>query len=173
VEAGRVEFKPAPLELGALCRRISEEILTATNHQNPIQLAVEALSESDAHGDENLLQHIFTNLLSNAIKYSPPGASVEFSVFRKEHEALFHVVDHGCGIPTQDQERLFQAFYRGKNTAHIPGTGLGLVIVKRCVTLHGGSIHCESWEGKGTTFVVTLPLFSAAQDYEKNTGDRG
>jgi len=65
----------------------------------------------------------------------------------------------GCGIPEADQKRLFQAFHRGANVRQISGTGLGLLIVRRCVTLHGGEIEFESVEGHGTTFTVRLPLF--------------
>jgi len=69
-------------------------------------------------------------------------------------------VDRGCGIPEDDQKRLFQGFHRGSNVRQIPGTGLGLLIVQRCVELQGGEIHFESIEGQGTTFTVRLPLFA-------------
>jgi signal transduction histidine kinase len=81
-------------------------------------------------------------------------------VSRRGKDALFRVIDRGCGIPTADQARLFQAFHRGSNVRQLPGTGLGLVIVKRSVALHGGEITFESGEGKGTTFTVRLPLFA-------------
>jgi signal transduction histidine kinase len=69
------------------------------------------------------------------------------------------VIDRGRGILEADRVRLFHAFYRGRNVGEVAGTGLGLVIVKRCVDLHGGRIRCESREGEGATFIVTLPLF--------------
>ena len=78
---------------------------------------------------------------------------------RRNEEAVFRVQDRGIGIPAADQKQLFNAFHRGSNAGHLPGTGLGLVIVKRCVELHGGQISCESTAGQGTTFTVTLPLF--------------
>ncbi|MCI0534577.1 MAG: sensor histidine kinase [Verrucomicrobiales bacterium] len=68
--------------------------------------------------------------------------------------------DGAEGIPEADRERLFQAFHRGSNVRQIPGTGLGLLVVQRCVALHGGEIQFESAEGKGTTFTVRLPLFA-------------
>ena len=113
----------------------------------------------NANGDESLLRHIFTNLLSNAVKYSSPDQRVDFIVHREEHHAICRVADRGCGIPESDQKRLFQAFHRGSNVRQIPGTGLGLLIVQRCVVLHGGDIRFESAEGQGTTFTVRLPLF--------------
>src|SRR5262249_58209477 len=113
-----------------------------------------------AYGDESLLRHIFTNLLSNAVKYSPPSERVDFLVKREGEDAVCRIFDRGCGIPDADQKRLFQAFHRGSNVRQIPGTGLGLLIVERCVRLHGGQIQVESVEGRGTTFTVQLPLFS-------------
>jgi signal transduction histidine kinase len=69
------------------------------------------------------------------------------------------VRDRGIGIPTEDQARLFEVFYRGRNVGESPGTGLGLVIVKRCVEVHGGTVTLQSQVGRGTTVVVRLPVF--------------
>jgi PAS domain S-box-containing protein len=158
VEAGKLDFKPMELNLPSLCRRVVDEILSATNHQNPIALEVDG-EIARARGDEGLLRHIFTNLLSNAVKYSRPRGGVKFEARREKDQAVFRIRDEGLGIPSVDQERMFQSFHRGRNATHLPGTGLGLVIVKRCVELHGGSIRCESTEEVGTTFTVTLPMF--------------
>ena len=105
------------------------------------------------------MRHILTNLLSNAVKYSKPGATVTLLVAYADGNAVFQVADTGCGIPAQDQERVFNAFHRAPNVRKIPGTGLGLVIAKRCVDLHNGRIRFQSEEGRGTTFQVRLPLF--------------
>jgi len=72
---------------------------------------------------------------------------------------VFSIVDWGLGIPTVDQALLFEAFHRAANVGQTPGTGLGLLIVKRCVDLHRGQIEFKSAEGAGSTFVVRLPLF--------------
>ncbi len=158
LETDRVTFKPTALNLPMLCRRICDEIESATNRRCAIELRVDNLPENVV-GDESLLRHIFTNLLSNAVKYSQPGQAVEFAINRESDSAICRVVDWGCGIPEADQKRLFQAFHRGSNVEQIPGTGLGLLIVQRCVELHGGKIKFESVEGKGTRFTVILPLF--------------
>jgi signal transduction histidine kinase len=113
------------------------------------------------------LRHIFTNLLSNAVKYSPPDQRVDFVVQREGDNAICRVTDRGCGIPEADQKRLFQAFHRGSNVRQIPGTGLGLLIVQRCVALHGGEIQFESIEGQGTTFAVRIPLFLVGADVRR------
>ncbi len=158
LEADRMTFKPAPLDLRTLCQRVCDEIESATSKRCAIHFQMEASSD-EAFGDESLLRHIFTNLLSNAVKYSPAGSNVEFAVRPDGPNAICRLADQGCGIPDVDQKRLFQAFHRGSNVQQIPGTGLGLMIVQRCVDLHGGTIQFESTEGRGTTFTVTLPLF--------------
>ena len=157
-EAARVTCSPMPLELVSFCRRCMDEIDSATGSVCPIHLTITNV-QGDAAADEGLLGHILTNLLSNAVKYSTPGSPVNFSIKRHGQQAQFEISDSGCGIPLQDQPRLFTAFYRAGNVGQIPGSGLGLVIVKRCVMLHGGSIRCVSAPGRGTCFTVVLPLF--------------
>src|SRR5574341_2081883 len=128
VEAGKMEYKPVPLDLVGFCRRLTEEVHSATEQRCPILLQA-SHSPQEALGDESLLRHIFTNLLANAVKYSTPGASVHFRVEQSNGEAQFQVQDRGTGITVADQAHLFKAFYRGQNVTHLPGTGLGLVIV--------------------------------------------
>lgn len=108
-------------------------------------------------GDQDLLRQILVNLLLNAVKYSPNGSPVEVHLSGNESQIIFSVHDQGIGIPTEDQENLFQAFDRGSNVGEIPGTGLGLAIVKTCVELHGGDITIASQEEQGTTVTVRLP----------------
>jgi signal transduction histidine kinase len=157
-ESGRIVSNPAPIDLGAFCQKLMEEQRAATNRRCPIQFTGKQ-GHAPARGDAGLLRHIFNNLLSNAVKYSPEGGAVEFSLERVDGDAVFRVLDHGIGIPAADAARLFTAFHRCANVGEAPGTGLGLLIVKRCVDLHGGDISFESREGRGTTFTVRLPLF--------------
>jgi signal transduction histidine kinase len=163
LETDRLTFKPAALDLVPFCRRIADEIESATSQRCPIRLQTSDGSVESAHGDESLLRHIFTNLLSNAVKYSSPGQPVDFTLQRAGAILVGQIVDRGCGIPDADQRRLFQAFHRGANVRQISGTGLGLLIVQRCVSLHGGEIQFESLEGQGATFTVRLPLFTQTQ----------
>lgn len=113
----------------------------------------------DARADECLLQHVFTNLLNNAVKYSEPGRSVQFRIERAGGDAVCVIRDRGIGVPEADLPWLFNAFHRGRNVGQRAGTGLGLVIVKRCVELHGGTIKVESQLGDGTTITVSLPVY--------------
>ena len=158
VEAGKLEFKPVALDLAGICERVTHQVHSATSGRCPIHFQAQALPA--ARGDEGLLRHILTNLLTNAVKYSKEGAPIEFSVEKKNGAAIFRVRDLGIGIPASDLKQLFTAFQRGGNANHVHGTGLGLVIVKRCVELHGGKITCESTEGIGTIFTVQLPVFN-------------
>ncbi len=158
VEAGKVAFTPQPLDLQSLCERFIDEVRSATDARCPIQLSL-APAPRSARGDEGLLRHILVNLLGNAVKYSPPGNLVEFRVEPRESFAVFTIRDRGIGIPDEDAPHLFEAFHRGRNVGDTPGTGLGMVIVKRCVELHGGEIDFTSHPGEGTTFTVGLPLF--------------
>jgi len=161
-DAGRMACNPAPLDLARICHRVVVEVESAANREGAVQFQLFDCKES-AYGDESLLQHILGNLLSNALKYSPSDKAVELMVRDTGNNVEFIVRDSGCGIPEPDQCRLFTAFYRGSNVAQTHGSGLGLVIVKRCVDLHCGTIRFESGSGTGTTFFVTLPLFGETE----------
>ena len=163
VEAANYPCQADRFDLADLCHRLVDEQHTATGRRCPIELKLGALPDAVC-ADSTLLRHVFTNLLSNAVKYSPPGVPVEFAVQREAHEAVFLIRDRGIGIPPADLSGLFSAFCRGSNTDGIPGTGLGLVIVKRCVELHHGQIDLRSELGAGTRVAVRLPLF--AKEFE-------
>lgn len=158
-DAGKLTFSPVPLDLEALCLKLTDESQSATVRRCPVEMAIEN-DLAGATADEPLLRHIFSNLLSNAAKYSPSGSPVEFRVRRDGDAAEFIVKDRGIGIPADDQLRMFEAFQRARNVGEIPGSGLGLLITKRCVELHGGSIGFVSNAGEGTAFTVRLPVFS-------------
>ena len=110
-------------------------------------------------GDADELDRLCGNLVSNAIKYTPDGRTVTIEVDRDGDEVVLCCADEGIGISAADQARLFQEFFRSTNPAAValPGTGLGLTIVKRIVERHYGRIDVESELGKGSTFRVRLP----------------
>lgn len=159
LDAGRMVFRPGPLDLGALCRRIVDEVHSTSSARCPIRFFTAGVP-AEILADERLLRHVLINLLSNAVKYSEEGEAVVFQVTGAENALRFHVRDRGIGIPQEDQVRLFDAFQRGSNVGQRPGTGLGLVIVKQSVELHGGTIEVESEVGSGTTVLVSIPLKS-------------
>jgi len=162
VEEGRMQFAPEPIDLESLCRSLCGELSSATNGACPICFTTEG-ELAGAVSDEALLRHILCNLLSNAVKYSEPGTTVDFSVRRDGANAVLTVRDRGIGIPEEDQAKLFTSFTRGSNVGVRPGTGLGLVVVQRCVVLHGGELGIASTVGQGTTVTVKLPAFSQPQ----------
>lgn len=159
VESGRMVCRREPLQLADFCQRLVDEQLSVTNRKCPIHLELEDVA-TEAEGDESLLRHILSNLLSNAVKYSPPGMPVQLRVRREATLAVFEIEDRGIGIEPEDQKLLFTAFQRGRNVGAAPGTGLGLVIVKRCVALHGGGLKFVSRVGQGTRFTVRVALFA-------------
>ncbi len=165
LDAGRLACNPAPIDLLAVCRKAAAEIESAAGREGAIEIIAGALD--DAAGDETLLHYILTNLLGNALKYSSPGAVVRFTVEHCGVDAKLVITDSGCGIPAADQLRLFTQFYRGSNVGQTPGSGLGLVIVQRCVDLHGGVVSCSSTVGVGTTFTVHLPLFDGTRIWRR------
>jgi signal transduction histidine kinase len=156
-DMGRLAKSPARLDL----RRYLRELVDTTqptlgpNHTFVWDVADEL---GEACVDEKLLNHILTNLLSNAVKYSPDGGVVRFDAWRDGDDAVFEIEDHGIGITGADLERLYESFHRGSNVGHIPGTGLGLAVVKRSVDAHGGTLEVRTEEGEGTTFTVRIPL---------------
>jgi PAS domain S-box-containing protein len=158
IEAGKLAFQPRPVDISAFCRRIADEVSQATGNRCWIDISCPDRLPP-ALSDENLLRHVVGNLLSNAIKYSPPNSAVSVSLACIGRDAVLTIRDNGIGIPAEDQPRLFEVFYRGRNVGELPGTGLGLVIVKRCVEVHGGEVTLHSQTGRGTTVVVRLPVF--------------
>lgn len=115
-------------------------------------------------GDSGQLTQLFINLISNAIKFSSPQSSIEISLRSENlegHElASISIADHGIGIPKSDIPLLFTRFFRAGNvnSGSHPGTGLGLAIVKQIVDHHGGAIAVQSELGKGTTFLIEIPI---------------
>lgn len=156
-ESGNLEFNPQPLDLEKFCNSVVEEIQVSYNAKQNI-FFVNQCQNKIVYMDEKLLHSIFTNLLSNAIKYSQENSDIHFILRYEGENAVFQIKDRGIGIIPEDKQQLYDFFYRGQNVGDAPGTGLGLVIVKKCVDLHGGNITVESEVQIGTTFTVTIPL---------------
>ena len=156
-ETGKLEFNLKLLDLENFCQVLLKEIQLNAGSQYTLIFSSQGNCQH-ALIDEKLLRSILTNLLTNAIKYSPEGGEVHLALTCEHSKISFHVRDQGIGIPVSDQPHLFEAFYRGGNIGHIPGSGLGLTVAKKCVDLHGGKISVTSEVGVGTTFTVTLPV---------------
>jgi signal transduction histidine kinase len=161
IEAGKLELMPRPVNLRGFCERLIDEMQSAGARPGRIELRTDG-DLAGAHGDETLLRHTLVNLLSNALKFSPEDTPILLTLSRANGEIVFTVADRGRGIPPADRPALFHSFQRGSNVSDKPGTGLGLLLVRKCVDIHGGRIAFESEEGRGTTFTVTLPLFETS-----------
>ncbi|MFS0516634.1 ATP-binding protein [Nostoc sp. UIC 10607] len=168
-EAKKLVYNPNPLNLEQFCRELIKDFSIVESSVSEIVFTCHS-DHTDAVMDEGLLHNMFGNLLSNAVKYSPRGGKIHFDLICDpiEKVAIFYIQDQGIGIPEPDQARLFESFYRASNVHSIQGTGLGLVIVKRCVDAHGGQISVTSEIEMGTTFTVILPLNSELSLTEAN-----
>lgn len=121
-------------------------------------------------GDAAHLQRAVVNILSNAIKFSPDGGSIDLALAVDDRSAVLICEDHGIGIPESDRSQMFSRFFRASN-AHeqaIPGTGLGLTIVRQIVEDHHGALDLSSQEGVGTLVTIRLPL---SPDLPRRAGD--
>ncbi|HIK09392.1 MAG TPA: PAS domain S-box protein [Oscillatoriaceae cyanobacterium M33_DOE_052] len=156
-EAGKLEFKPDWLDVEDFCRDLVAEFEINLAGDRQIDFVAES-QNTIAYMDRKLLRHILSNLVANALKYSPAGTPVLFNLIYGAGEVIFLVQDWGIGIPLSDQPRIFDSFHRGTNAGNIPGTGLGMAIVKQCVELHGGRISFVSEVGVGTQFRVVIPF---------------
>ncbi len=110
--------------------------------------------------DRNAILQILYNLVDNAIKFSGTSKRIDIQLFFKGHEMVLSVKDYGIGISTEEQEKIFERFYRSSEPkrAGIRGSGIGLTIVKKIVEDHGGSLTLDSMPGEGSTFTVRLPV---------------
>jgi PAS domain S-box-containing protein len=156
-EAKELAFNPQPLALEHLCQQLVEEMRLNSGKTNPLEFTCVG-KVIPICLDEKLLRSILSNLLSNAIKYSPGGEAVHLKLEFLIDRVLLQVTDQGIGIAESDQQQLFEPFHRGKNVRTIPGTGLGLVVVKKCVDLHQGDIDIISSIDQGTICIVSLPF---------------
>ncbi|GAB2781367.1 PAS domain S-box-containing protein [Hymenobacter luteus] len=156
IEEGRIEARPVQLDLPAL---LHETIADLQGLRKAGQTIVPELECANSVWlDPSLLRKILVNLLSNALKYSGEGSEVRVRAECRPHQVLIQVRDQGVGISPEDQQHLFERFFRARNVANVPGTGLGLYIIAKYLELMGGTIALESEVGVGTTVTVTIPL---------------
>jgi signal transduction histidine kinase len=152
-----LDYEEEPVDLAALLQE-TVEILQPTCPTHT--LIVRETTHAMIRGDKDRLGQVLTNLMSNAIKYSPQANQVDLSITTSNKIVTLRVRDYGVGIPKAHQKYIFDRFYRGRDShgKAFPGLGLGLYIAHEIVKRHGGEITVESEEGKGSTFVVSLPL---------------
>jgi signal transduction histidine kinase len=159
IEAGRVRLEIEPVQVASIVGEVCDS-LAETIRERGLELTIEAAPEIPAvQADRNRLIQILMNLLSNAYRYTPSGGSITVSVQSTDDAVLVQVTDTGIGIAPEDQEKIFERFYRVDHELvnQQAGTGLGLPIARSLVELHGGRLWLESEFGAGSTFSFTLP----------------
>lgn len=158
----RLEASDLPKEkisLNLVAEQAIENILPLAVKKN-IKLKKELKSKDIIRGDSTSLVEAVVILLDNAVKYSPKSSFVKVQTAHERGSAVFKVSDSGPGIAKEEQEKVFERFYRGdasRTKLAAGGYGLGLAIAKNIVTVHGGSIAVTSRAGKGSTFAIKLP----------------
>lgn len=156
VEPINVEIEKVPTSLALFIREVIAGVQHNTEGETIIFVDNDDILTS-ALINQTLLRPILSSLFLNAIRYSVPGSIIHCQFWSSDVEVVFQIKDSGIGIPIEDQDRVFDQFYRGRNVGSIPGIGLGLTMVQQCLYLYRGSITLESKINIGTTVTLSLP----------------
>jgi signal transduction histidine kinase len=180
LESGTMSLRRAETDCGKLAEQVVSTLTPAARKRGVVLEAQIGQDLPILFADAGRLRQVLNNLTENALKFTPEGGTVSIGVQRvllesaevggfgsalmatAERPAIeFSVRDSGIGIPPEQRDRVFDAFYQVDNssTREVGGTGLGLSIVKRLVDAHDGTIRVEGNEPQGTAFIVTLPIF--------------
>ena len=154
IEEGKIQVRLADFHITELANSLLNELNTILKKGQKINY--HHTGNTQVFLDASLLKHIIMNLISNAIKFSPENSVIRITTGCHKNEVVVTVKDSGLGISKEDQEHLFERFFRGTNVTNIQGTGLGLHIVARYVELMNGRIEVHSDLDKGTEFVITF-----------------
>jgi two-component system sensor histidine kinase ResE len=158
LESGQVKMAREPVDLKELLQQCYE-IFSMHAEEKGIKLKTEIEPLPSVVGDIDRLEQVFSNLLDNALKHTPAGGEVSINTRNSAPNfAEVSIVDTGPGIPTEQIRHVFERFYRADLKAGKAGAGLGLAIARQIVLAHGGDITAKSTLGKGTQFVVRLPV---------------
>jgi PAS domain S-box-containing protein len=156
IEEGKVQVRSTEFEVEEHFNTIIQEMQGIVKDNQVIEY-----KHSGANNlvlDPSLIKHIVMNLLGNAIKFSKPNSIIKVETIKDHDKFTLLVKDYGIGMSEEDQQHLFERFYRGSNVSNIQGTGLGLHIVHKYSEMMNGSIVCNSELHKGTTFIITFPI---------------
>ncbi|MFZ1025607.1 MAG: hybrid sensor histidine kinase/response regulator [Limnoraphis robusta] len=156
-EQEQVILKPITLNLIEFGKILISEIKLVRKVKQKINFSYQG-NEFLAKWDERILRQMLSHLLSNAIKFSPADSEIDLKLIQQQDTIQFQVQDRGIGILAENQDKIFDPFYRGDNIGTIQGEGVGLAIVKKCVNLYGGQILLKTELNKGTIFIITLPI---------------
>jgi PAS domain S-box-containing protein len=157
LEEGNIEAQPEPFDALGLIRSVLEELESNLKVGQHFTESFE-ISRLPVNQDPKLLRQILVNLVSNAIKYAPENSNILIEIETDGATFTIAIEDKGMGIPEEEQDQLFNRFFRARNATNIPGTGLGLHLVKLYTELMGGKITFESRLDQGSTFTIHLPV---------------
>jgi two-component system phosphate regulon sensor histidine kinase PhoR len=165
LDSERLRLERVPVDLDGLARQVVEEMRISFAERDDISIHFSS-QQLDAYvaGDTDKLRQILMNLIENAVKYSPDGGRIEVGLETRDSRVRVIVRDEGIGIPPGEEQRIFGKFYRvdPQLSRGVGGTGLGLYISRELVRRMQGRVSVASHEGKGSTFLVDLPLAPAA-----------
>ena len=173
LEVGRLDLVTEPFDAADLVERVVESARTHAPSEITFDVQV-AEGVPPVAADKDRARQVLVNLVENAVKYSPGGGRIELGLESENGAVRFRVVDEGMGIPTDEQERIFEKFYRldPNMTQGIGGTGLGLYICSELVERMGGQIWLESKEGIGSAFYFQLPSANSSPALPKILAER-
>lgn len=162
LQGASVAQQGSPVDVNAVIAEAVDRSQLPAESKN-ISIVVGGRTEGKVFGDQDLLVTALRNLIDNAIRYSPANTRVGIGVRAKEGLVAISVTDQGEGLSAEDQERVFERFYRvdSARSRHTGGTGLGLSIVKHVASNHGGEVTLWSQPGQGSTFTLRLPEMEA------------
>ena len=157
MQAGQVDYAQVLVDVDALVYEVVEMVQQPTSSHT---LCLHGASRKSVVGDPERLKQVLINLISNAIKYSPDADRVDIALSADDSRVVIAVQDDGVGIPQEDQDKIFDRFYRAHSSDErtVSGFGIGLYIVREIIIQHRGTITVESEEGKGSTFYIMLPF---------------
>lgn len=159
MDSQSVKLTRENVSIAALCKETAHRLEPiAQKREQKILLTLG--DPCDLYADKSKLTQVIYNLMENAVKYTQVGGQVKVTLVKEGRDAVLSVTDNGPGIPKENLPHIFDRFYRvdKARSRESGGTGLGLSIVHQLVLLHGGAIRVESEEGKGSTFIVEIPL---------------
>jgi signal transduction histidine kinase len=160
LESGKLQLSLEPVRIRELTDGVLADVAMLVREK---QHGLDVQCESDIPEvllDRQLIRQVILNLTSNAIKYTPPQGRIAIRMGTQGRSLFWSIRDSGIGISPDAQKRLFEKFFRADNahTVDTEGTGLGLYLVRLIIERLGGTISCESEEGRGTLFHFTLPM---------------
>jgi len=155
LEEGLMTVKIEEINVIEMLEDICQEMQALAKEGQLLRLENKA-TISKIQTDKYMLRNVVSNLLSNAIKFSPANESISIAIQSTKDQLIIQIKDKGLGISKEDQEHLFQRFFRGRNVTNIQGTGLGLYIVTKYLELLGGDLKMNSELNNGTEFTIVL-----------------